>query len=1216
MLIDVFKKNKAKLLNHKISILALFMLLIVYVIIFFPIFNGVGQYWDGSFPYFDSQLKNYFDLRSESWVSANNFGEPLGYSSDYYLRFLLSRLPFLPEHVLFIFFLVTFTSGSFGIYLLLKNKNKILGFMCALAGFLNPAIFYKYFAGHLNYIFSYAVFIFFVYFLSNHFKKTFYSYVLLGLILALVGAQIQFFIFAGLVLSVYFIFNFRQFKFNYFLAALILIVMINLVWLSNFIIGAMDFSEIGQAAGKVSFKDAMQINYLNIFNFSFSKASLIFRSYVNWELIFFMIISLSFLLMLALNKNKERMNLFFLSCLILLMFLSTGLFHALPIWPFDTLYPMFREVGHFAPLIILFLIICLNQLTFNNFFKYLMFISLTIFLFINLHKFIDYSHALNYDEIRSKFKEFNDFAENNKIHGKIMTYPFYGEYGFKGMETRTADDSFRLSNTGFDSYALFTGLNYINNVMPPYKVKDSLQYQLYKNKNLNELNKHDIGYIFDFSGIYESYYEKYVPAEIYGNDLSVIKNDQDFFKNLLKNNPGFISQLSDNIYKLEKPSPEIFALPEIFLTDDSDDVEAKNQLVNHYFGEKFYYANKNENGLPFSTLLSLFNGEGNQAGTQKINLNGNEPMKIFYEKKKEKLYIKNTGGYIEVSALPTKSLLIDGELLENETDIISKIKIDEKKATLFSINDKIYFLDEKPVELNSLKDDAFISTYQLTDQNNLIGNGSFEQGLWNDQVIDCNNYDASPDILMQADKNNKTEGNQSLKFITKRHIACSYTDFPVEANKEYLFSFEYSGSEGSSAGYFMAFNGNDNQAIKDKIKIGEKGWQEYFKIVKIPDNVKFARLYFYGFESDKVNENIYNYDNVKFLSVERTGDFSFDNEQQFGEIKLKNESVNKVEVIPDNFVNIIENSSFEKGLWTNKVYDCNNYDENPKINMSLDLSNSALGKQSLKLEAARHTACTFTKVRVEPSREYLLSFKYLLLDAPQAGVYLGFNDPKKTNFLEKISKGGASKDWQYFEKVVTAPKGASEAELYFYVFSTDNQKNNIVLYDDVRLKVLPNLKNHYYLTSRSEKTFTIPGLDFVDADLFHKTIRINSLRTSFFLAFDQSYNKQWKLYPRQQTKNRMSEILPWADLATIGEENHFMLNNKINGWFIDPEKICRGNNCHVNDDGSVNLDLVIEFWPQRWFVMFRILSLSSLFTVISYLSIKNLNEKFNHNDQI
>jgi hypothetical protein len=44
------------------------------------------------------------------------------------------------------------------------------------------------------------------------------------------------------------------------------------------------------------------------------------------------------------------------------------------------------------------------------------------------------------------------------------------------------------------------------------------------------------------------------------------------------------------------------------------------------------------------------------------------------------------------------------------------------------------------------------------------------------------------------------------------------------------------------------------------------------------------------------------------------------------------------------------------------------------------------------------------------------------------------------------------------------------------------------------------------------------------------------------------------------------------------------VNGYANSWFLNPGEICSGNSkCIKNEDGSYDMELVIDFWPQRLF---------------------------------
>ena len=64
------------------------------------------------------------------------------------------------------------------------------------------------------------------------------------------------------------------------------------------------------------------------------------------------------------------------------------------------------------------------------------------------------------------------------------------------------------------------------------------------------------------------------------------------------------------------------------------------------------------------------------------------------------------------------------------------------------------------------------------------------------------------------------------------------------------------------------------------------------------------------------------------------------------------------------------------------------------------------------------------------------------------------------------------------------------------------------------------------------------------------------------------------------------------------------VNGYANSWWIDLEQVCESSkvqNCVKNPDGSYDIEMVIEFWPQRWFYLGLIISGMTLFGCLWYL---------------
>lgn len=66
---------------------------------------------------------------------------------------------------------------------------------------------------------------------------------------------------------------------------------------------------------------------------------------------------------------------------------------------------------------------------------------------------------------------------------------------------------------------------------------------------------------------------------------------------------------------------------------------------------------------------------------------------------------------------------------------------------------------------------------------------------------------------------------------------------------------------------------------------------------------------------------------------------------------------------------------------------------------------------------------------------------------------------------------------------------------------------------------------------------------------------------------------------------------------------HFEDDGYANVWMVDPQKICSADNpqCIRNDDGTVDFELVLEFWPQRLLYLGLSISLLTFFGSILFL---------------
>lgn len=501
----------------------------------------------------------------------------------------------------------------------------------------------------------------------------------------------------------------------------------------------------------------------------------------------------------------------------------------------------------------------------------------------------------------------------------------------------------------------------------------------------------------------------------------------------------------------------------------------------------------------------------------------------------------------------------------------------------------------------------FASSIRFKKASTILINPSFETGSWQPTVGDCNRFDDRPILGMSLNRQEKTDGRQSLQLEATRHIACIVTKIalPADISGDHVLSFDYQSPNGQRAGYYLQFDDEKKTVVRETPSITTSTWQSYAKKISIPAGAKNARLYLYGYSLDEQTNVITRYDNVQFGKLELVKTIDIPQEEGYEKIPVTlKEGENRFEYIDPryDYKNLLPNPSFETRPWQEKVGDCNRYDDNPQLAMRLNEQEKTDGAKSLELEATRHAACMATTVPIKPGATYLLSFDYQSPNAKQASYYIGFNDPEKTSLKDQLAV--TSTAWNTFSNTFTVPKGATSLSLYVYARETDKKTAIINRYDNFKLIEVPDLRDAFYLVSEPERKLVEPkAVDFELINPTKKLVHIKGATTPFFLGMSESYHDQWQLqFQNEKIQGVLKRWWPFAKPDRVADEYHYKLNGFLNAWYIDTDDWCATQGkCTKNADGSYDIEMVIEFWPQRWFYLGLLISGTTLAGCLGYL---------------
>jgi len=113
----------------------------------------------------------------------------------------------------------------------------------------------------------------------------------------------------------------------------------------------------------------------------------------------------------------------------------------------------------------------------------------------------------------------------------------------------------------------------------------------------------------------------------------------------------------------------------------------------------------------------------------------------------------------------------------------------------------------------------------------------------------------------------------------------------------------------------------------------------------------------------------------------------------------------------------------------------------------------------------------------------------------------------------------------------------------------------------------------------NESSGEIPSISYRKVNASYYDITIGPSQESVLLNFAQNFDNGWKLY-KVDEKGEKEEI-----------KNHFTVNVVNNGWYIDKDVL--------NVSGEAKL--VLEYYPQRYFYVFLVLSVASTMSIMVYL---------------
>jgi hypothetical protein len=487
-------------------------------------------------------------------------------------------------------------------------------------------------------------------------------------------------------------------------------------------------------------------------------------------------------------------------------------------------------------------------------------------------------------------------------------------------------------------------------------------------------------------------------------------------------------------------------------------------------------------------------------------------------------------------------------------------------SSVVSINGVYYDLT-KSIPIASQDDE--IGIYQLEDYKPSVPK------LTNWAKIDCNSSETEYGSATFATSD---DGNALSLKSEGTHNACIFQSIPVSPASLYKVSFEYKTDQHKLSVATFDQTGVSSQFTQEYEHGGT--WQEFNFFVNSSTSSELTVYIYSGTDGIGANTSvkdfkIVEYDLAQVFSLrDRLSEVESGQQLFSGQL-----NVDKLSNITD-VVKLGVTSPWQTA-------DCNAIDSNPSTSFLIPNDLTRPDAVISLFSENKHNACIYQKLQIDHNYNYTLSFEYKPdTQNPTTLTYIGFD-----NGIEPLTYRvrGAAGIWQNADVSIPVLSDLREISVYLYSGSDNNHKTTS--YRNIRLMKTPKaLDNFFLIDDASFEPKEPPKLKSIVKmanDRYDLIINTTASSQSFFLNFKQAYHPGWSLL-----------------LSSTAEKiaDHYEVNLATNGWYVDINTYCKQKNlCTQNPDGSYDIELTLEFFPQRWFYLGLLISGTTLVGCLGYL---------------
>ena len=707
-------------------------------------------------------------------------------------------------------------------------------------------------------------------------------------------------------------------------------------------------------------------------------------------------------------------------------------------------------------------------------------------------------------------------------------------------------------------------------------------------------------------------------------------NDDDFFAYYGGDRQLFVDSLNELefleredigtgelvVYRNRDYEDQAFAADGAFRMDADGDLDSQFLLAEEIWGADLPFTLDAESPAAFGIEDLLATEEGEAPITDEVSLqvpaaDEGKTRSLRSNRGMGELNCLLAGGKVVLKRLDTGRLLQGARLLAGSLEgeeVLQTLQVDPGAEWWLEANGVWMRLEEgRELKLGEMGRISSLRLYR-TQKENLIPDGSFEEGPWQGEVTDDSEGGSQSVVDVERVEGIASEGTYSLQIEAVGGVAGAYRSFAVEGDRDYCLSFDYRSPDAKLAGYSIHFNDEDETVLSRQLPVSGLGWTHYQRGLRVPTGASVATLYLYSYGDEDQGYATNLYDDCELRGFDYGDSLDImEFRYRFEEVPLQDpdgELELDFQARESSGKNLISNPSFEGGTWGEEVTDSNEYDDQPVLAMALDEEQATHGRYSLRLETTRHLAATYTVFPVEENRDYFLNFDYQSPNASAAGFSLHFNDEAQTIYSERLPVTDA--EWQHLQRSITSPLEATVAVLYVYGYESDGFSTMINRYDNFSFFKVTSGTGLYYLIDQTKmRAGRAEVIDVVDLEPTRKMITVESNGDPFVLILGQGYDADWTIESikgliADAEKNRADTPEGSSEQSLEAEVSHFSADGNLNAWRIDPVDTKDGA-VGTNDTDLAIYQMVLEFTPQAQVAPGSAISFAAGLAILIYL---------------